>query len=168
MSAPSLSETLGPPPFRFEPRPARIRAAAFSRFFRLLATGLVAAIGTWMHSLWAAGKLAPAGASNAMALGWPLAAFAVVAITWWFIQTSKTTLTPEALHQSWMWDKKMELHELAYAKLIRVRGLEWLIAPRLYVRTLLGKFAVFYTADKAMLEEFERLVVELKSFRNFR
>ena len=58
-----------------------------------------------------------------------------------------TRWTPRALHQSWVWDKKMELGELAYGKLIRVRGLDWLIAPRLYVRTLVGKFAVFYAAD---------------------
>ena len=52
------------------------------------------------------------------------------------------------------------LRELAYGKLIRVRGLEWLIAPRLYVRTLTGKFAVFYAASPEMVVEFERLVSE--------
>ena len=62
----------------------------------------------------------------------------------------------------------MELRELAYGKIIRVRGLEWLIAPRLYVRTLMGKFAVFYAADPKMLAQFERLVLELKAFRGFR
>ena len=46
--------------------------------------------------------------------------------------------------------------------------LDWLIAPRLYVRTLLGKFAVFYAADPSMLAEFERLLAELKAFRGFR
>jgi len=62
----------------------------------------------------------------------------------------------------------MELGELAYGKLIRVRGLDWLIAPRLYVRTLMGKFAVFYAASPAMVAEFERLVAELKEFRSMR
>lgn len=120
-----------------------------------------------MFHLWQAGKLIPEGTPSAVALGWPVAALAVMAYTWWYIQTSKTTLTPDALHQTWMWDKKMELRELAYGKMIHVRGFEWLIAPRLYVRTLLGKFAVFYTADKALLAEFERLVVELQRFRGF-
>ena len=55
----------------------------------------------------------------------------------------------------------MELRELAYGRLIRVRGLEWLIAPRLYVRTLTGKFTVFYAASPDMIREFERLVAEL-------
>ncbi|MGH6627153.1 MAG: hypothetical protein ACRECD_11560, partial [Burkholderiaceae bacterium] len=81
---------------------------------------------------------------------------------------STTRIDSEALSQTWVWDKKMELRELAYGKLIRVRGLEWLIAPRLYVRTLLGKFAVFYAADPALIAEFERLVKELKEFRGFK
>jgi hypothetical protein len=144
-----------------------VKAAAFSPFFRLLATGLVAGVASWMFRLWQAGKLTPEGMSTATALGWPLAALAIMLYTWWYIQTSKTTLTAETLHQSWVWDKKMELRELAYAKLIRVPGLDWLIAPRLYVRTLLGKFAVFYTADRELLAEFERLVSELQAFRGF-
>jgi hypothetical protein len=39
------------------------------------------------------------------------------------------------------------------------------MAPRLYVRTLLGKFAVFYIADTQVLVEAERLVQELTEFR---
>jgi hypothetical protein len=33
---------------------------------------------------------------------------------------------------------------------------------------LMGKFAVFYAADPAMLAEFERLIRELKAFRGFK
>ncbi len=145
-----------------------MRVRAFSLPFRLLATVMVFGIEVWMYVLWQAGQLSPPGLSTAAALGWPLAAVGIMLYTWWHIVTSRTTLTPTALHQSWMWDKKMELGELAYGKLIRVPGLDWLIAPRLYVRTLLGKFAVFYAADAAMLAEFERLIAELKAFRGFR
>ena len=59
----------------------------------------------------------------------------------------------------------MAYDDLAYARLIRVRGLEWLIAPRLYVRTLLGKFAVFYIADAQVLAQAQQLVQELSEFR---
>ena len=62
----------------------------------------------------------------------------------------------------------MPLGNLAYAKLIRVRGLDWLIAPRLYVRTLDGKFAVFYAASPQLLKAFERLGSSLKTFRQQR
>ena len=163
-----LPDPLAPPPFRFQPADGARTAPAFSRFFRSLATVLVFGCAGWMYALWDAGKLTPAGTSAWVALGWPLAALALMLYTWWHIQVSKTTLRADGLHQSWIWDKKMELRELAYGKLIRVRGFEWLIAPRLYVRTLLGKFAVFYTADAALLAEFERLIVELRAFRDFR
>ena len=88
--------------------------------------------------------------------------------TWFCILRSTTRIDAKGLHQTWVWDKHMELSELAYGKLIRVRGLEWLIAPRLYVRTLMGKFAVFYAASPAMVAEFERMVGELKAFRSMR
>ena len=161
-------ERIAPPPFVFRPEGGQRRAPAFSRFFRSIATLVVFGSASWGYTLWRAGKLTPEGTATAVAIGWPLAALAVMLYTWWHIQTSRTTLSAEALHQSWMWDKKMDLRDLAYGKIVRVRGLEWLIAPRLYVRTLLGKFAVFYTADPGLLAEFERLVVELKAFRNFR
>ncbi len=99
---------------------------------------------------------------------WFAAAMLLMLTTWWYIVTGTTTLSSEALQQSWVWNKKMELRELAYGKLIRVRGLDWLIAPRLYVRTLMGKFAVFYAADALMLSDFERLVKELAAFRKMR
>lgn len=160
-------QPFGPPPFRFAPRADPMRVRAFSLPFRLFTTLLVFGIEIWMVVLWRAGQLTPPGLSTAAALGWPLAALAVMLYTWWQIITSRTTLTASSLHQSWIWDKKLELRELAYGKLIRLRGLDWLIAPRLYVRTLLGKFAVFYAADPAMIAEFERLVAELKAFRRF-
>ena len=162
------AQPFGPPPFRFVPGIDPMRVRAFSTPFRLLATVLVFGIEIWMYLLWQTGHLTPSGMSAAAALGWPLAALAIMLYTWWHIVTSRTTLTSKTLHQSWIWDKKLELGELAYGKLIRVRGFDWLIAPRLYVRTLLGKFAVFYAADPSMLAEFERLIAELKAFRGFK
>lgn len=88
--------------------------------------------------------------------------------TWVNILRSTTRIDETGLYQSWVWNKHMALGELAYGKLIRVRGLEWLIAPRLYVRTLMGKFAVFYATSPEMIAEFERLVKELKVFREIR
>ena len=164
---PNPIEQFGPPPFRFTLRDgAPLSAPAYSRFFRLLATALVAGTASWMYMLWKTGKLEVSGGLSGLA--WPIAALLLMAYTWWHIQTSRTTLAADALHQTWMWDKKMELRELAYGRLVRLRGFDWLIAPRLYVRTLLGKFAVFYTADPVLLAEFERLIVELKAFRGFR
>jgi len=157
-----LLQNLGPPPFRFAPTHPGESSPAFSVMFKILAT-LIVAMGTaWLASLWHAGALGTGGSSG---LAWLLSGLALMIYTWWHILTSRTRLDETALYQSWIWDKKLELRELAYCRLIRVRGLEWLIAPRLYARTLLGKFAVFYASDPVLLADFERLIRELTEFR---
>lgn len=140
-----------------------MQGAAYSLPFKVLTTVVVFGAALWFVLLWREGKL---GTSDALGT-WFLAGLAMMLYTWWCIVSSVTTLDGEQLQQTWVWTKKMELRELAYAKLIRVRGLEWLIAPRIYVRTLLGKFQVFYASDPAMVSEFERLVKELAEFRGF-
>jgi hypothetical protein len=157
-------EALGPPPFRFAPSqgPA-MQGPAFSVAFKALASFLVFGCMAWFANLWLQGQ----ARTGTTGFAWFLAALMLMLYTWWCMVRSVTTLNATELHQTWVWHKKMELRELAYGKLIRVRGLDWLIAPRLYVRTLMGKFAVFYAADPAMVAEFERLVAELRAFRGF-
>ncbi len=157
-------EALGPPPFRFTPSGpgGAVEGPAFSPFFKLLTVLLVGGITGWFGQLWLNGKVTGGAVSI---LTWFLAALAMMAYTSWWIYRSRTYLDARELRQTWVWEKKMALGELAYCKLVRVRGFEWLIAPRLYARTLTGKFAVFYAAAPQMVAEFERLVVELKAFR---
>lgn len=155
-------EALGPPPFRFTPSaPLPLRSAAYSLPFRVLATVLVFGAAAWLVLLWRSGKL---GSGSSLA-GWFVAGEAMMLYTWWCIVRSVTTLAGDEIRQTWMWTKRMELRELAYVRVIRVRGLDWLIAPRLYARTLLGKFAVFYAAEPQMVAEFERLAAQLAAFR---
>ena len=52
-----------------------------------------------MYRLWQSGKLVPPGTSDALALGWPLAALAIILYTWWYLQTSWTTVTETELRQ---------------------------------------------------------------------
>jgi hypothetical protein len=158
-------EALGPPPFRFVPAQQPVVGPSFTRTFKVLCSGVVFGTLGWFAYLWIGGRLT--GGLNSIA-SWFLAGAAMMLYTWWHVVRSTTRLDGGMLHQSWVWDKNMELRELAYGKLIRVPGLDWFIAPRLYVRTLMGKFAVFYAADPAMLAEFERLIRELKAFRGFK
>lgn len=155
---------MGPPPFRFVPKPNGSSGPAYSIIFKLLATMIVAALSAAFLQNWWAGRAAGGAAGG----GWFLGGVLLLLYTWVNILRSTTRIDEEGLHQSWMWNKHMELRELAFGKLIRVRGLEWLIAPRLYVRTLMGKFAVFYASSPEMIAEFERLVKELKAFREMR
>ncbi|AMO24481.1 hypothetical protein GCM10027034_12450 [Ramlibacter solisilvae] len=155
-------EALGPEPFRFTPQAGpSIEGPAFSRTFKLLATAIVFGMGGWMGVLWLSGK-ATGGAVSIFS--WFLAALAMLACFWWWILRSRTRIDADGLHQSWVWQKHMAMRELAHVRLVRVRGLEWLVAPRLYARTLAGKLIVFYAADPALLREFERLAGELAAF----
>ena len=157
-----LLQSLGPPPFRFTPTRPGHASAAYTLPFKVLSTIMVLAGSLWLGRLWHDGALGSGGSSG---LAWLLCGLVLMLYTGWHILTSQTRLDETALHQSWIWDKHLELRELAYGKLIRVPGLEWLIAPRLYVRTLMGKFAVFYASDALLLADFERLVRELAEFR---
>jgi hypothetical protein len=154
---------LGPAPFRFEPSQGdAVEGQAFSLPFKLLATVIVGGCAFWLAQLWSVGAL---GTAKTGGLGWFLAGIALMGWTWFHIMTSRTRIDRQGLHQRWIWDKQMAFDDLAFGKLIRVPGLDWLIAPRLYVRTLVGKFAVFYAATPELIAEFERLVAELKQAR---
>jgi len=156
---PELIEHLGPPPFRFKPRHEPLRSPAFSAPFKTMAMALLLGLAVWGYLLHGA-ELARTDHL------WLWAAWGIMAYTVGHVLRGKTTLTDNALEQTWIWDKKVALRDLAYAKLIRVPGLDWLVAPRLYVRTLMGKFTVIYACDPQMVEEFKRLSVELKAFRS--
>ncbi len=156
---------MGPERFRFTPAGGAVEGAAFSPTFKLLATLIVGGCVAWLVRLWMAGAL---GSARTTGTGWLLAGLVLMVWTWFSILVSHTRLDADkGLYQRWIWDKHMPLDDLAYGKLVRVRGLDWLIAPRLYVRTLMGKFAVFYAATPELVAEFERLVAELKEFRRF-
>lgn len=155
-------EALGPAPFRFHLPDGPLQGPAFSPVFKLFATALLLGTAGWFVHLWLAGKVSGGVVSI---LSWFVAAMVLMAFTWWSIVRSVTRLDAGAIRQTWLWNKKMDLRELAYGRLIRVRGLDWLVAPRLYLRTLEGKFAVFYAADPQLIAQFERLVAELKAFR---
>ena len=153
-----------PEPFRFNPEGGTVSGPAFSRTFRFIATLIVGGCAAWIAQQWTRGAL---GTSVGTGTGWFIAGLALMAWTWWSIMVSTTRLDPRGLHQRWVWNKDMPYDDMAYVRLIRVRGFSWLIAPRLYVRTLAGKFTVFYGATPALIGEFERMGKELSAFRQF-
>lgn len=160
---------LGPPAFHFSMPEGPLEGPAFSTAFKVLATVIVGGCAAVLTQMGLAGELGQPAAEGApvasVGLSWFAAGLLLMGVTWWHILRSVTRLEANSLHQSWVWNKHMPLRDLAFAKLIRVRGLDWLIAPRLYVRTLDGKFAVFYAASPQMLAAFERLGSSLKAFR---
>lgn len=154
--APAAGSTLA-----FTPVAGRLEGPAFSVFFKLLAVLIVTLALVWAWQMWAGGQIAWTLESS----GWLGAALCLMCYTEWHILRGKTSLDHIALEQSWVWQKRVELRQLAYVKLFRVRGLDWLIAPRLYTRTFSNKLTVFYAACPAMLQEFARLEKELQALR---
>ena len=158
----AFSDALGQP-FQFQPEGGDpITGRAFSLPFRGLSVVLVGGAEFWGVHLWRNGQLGQPPGSGSY---WLVAALVLMAITVYYILRSRTCLSGQHLRQSWIWDKEMRVSELAYAKLIRVRGLEWLIAPRLYARSQGGQFATFYSADARVLAQFERLCAKLSQDR---
>ncbi len=147
--------------FTFTPAGGRVESSSFSVPFKVLATALIAPAVAWGWHMWSTGVIAWTLASS----GWLLAALCLMLYTGWYIYNGKTTLDNITLEQTWVWHKRAELRQLAYVKLIRMRGLEWLIAPRLYTKTYAGKLAIFYASSPAMLAEFQRMEAELKALR---
>ena len=147
--------------FSFTPVGGRVESSAFSVPFKVLATALIAPALIWGWQLWSSGTIALTLASS----GWLFAALCLMVYTGWYIFNGKTTLDNFTLEQTWVWHKRAELRQLAYVKLIRMRGLEWLIAPRLYTKTYAGKLAIFYASSPDMLVEFQRMEAELKALR---
>ena len=147
--------------FTFTPTGGRIESSAFSVPFKVLATALITPAVAWGWHMWSTGTIAWTLESS----GWLFAALCLMLYTGWYLFNGKTTLDNATLEQTWVWHKRAELRQLAYVKLIRVRGFEWLIAPRLYTKTYAGKLAIFYASSPTMLVEFERMESELKALR---
>ena len=145
------------PAFVFEPTPPQLIGPAFGPVFKVLAWLINAALLVWMLRLqlpWGQG-----------ATVWAWAAWAMMGYTAWTVQRSRLHIDRERIEQDWMWRKQIAIADLSYLKLIRVRGLEWLLAPRVYARTMQGSFAVFYCADQVLLAEIERMALELTRWR---
>jgi hypothetical protein len=155
---------MGEQPFRFTPAAGpSIEGSAFSLTFKVMTTFMILGIGFWLALVWL-GERAKGGGSGGL-LGWFFAAFAMLVFFWWWILRSRTRIDSDGLHQTWFADKHIPLDDLSVVKVMRLRGFEWLVAPRVHVRTRMGKFAVFHAASPALLEEFARLSGEVQAFR---
>lgn len=136
-------------------------SASFSLPFRVLAVALLLGLAFWAYQLHGPQMVQ-------MDYVWLWAAWGIMAYTVGHLVMGKTHLNSQTLEQTWIWHKKVDLRDLAYVKLIRIPGMDAIVAPRLYARTLMGKFTVIYACSPDMIEEFRRMQAELKEFRTFR
>jgi hypothetical protein len=158
--------------FHFTPTRPVIDGRAYPAFIRIMSIAMVAVCALWW---WRLGFI-DAGASAADAGGalaakriptpWMLAGLTLMAYTAAQLQVSRTRIDSNGVHQSWIWDKHMAWQDMGMVKLIRLRGLEWLIAPRLYTRSMAGKLAVFYAASPDLLAAFTEITLAHAEHKN--
>lgn len=154
MQSPLPDASGTPLPYPYVPPIQPMSGPAFGLVFRLLAWGILLALAVWIWRL-DLGWRSSQGA-------WVIVAWGMLAFIVWHIQRSRIVLDDNAIEQTWMWRRRMALRELAFIKVMRVRGLEFLIAPRLYARNLGSAFSFFYCSDRAMLDEFARIAEALQ------
>ena len=141
-------------PYPYQPPAQPLRGPAFGPVFKALAWLILLGLLVWVWRLefdWSSRQGA------LVVVAWAMLAFMAG-----HIQRSRIVLDQEKIEQTWMWRRRMALRELAFVKVMRVRGLEFLIAPRIYARNLGGTFTFFYCSDRAMLDEFARLAEALR------
>ena len=141
-------------PYPYTPPSQALSGPAFGPVFKAMAWAILLGLGAW---IW---RLQPDWRTSQGA--WVAVAWAMLAFIAWNIQRSRIVLDADKIEQTWMWRRRLSLSELALVKVMRVRGLEFLIAPRIYARNLGSTFTFFYCADKAMLDEFARLAEALR------
>ena len=86
-----------------------------------------------------------------------LLATAIVAAGYWSVLRSHTTIDASEIRQSGLLPRRVALADIAQLKLVRLRGLEWLITPRLVVRARGLGTSTFYCADAGVLDAVEQL-----------
>jgi hypothetical protein len=82
---------------------------------------------------------------------------AVIGTGYWSIMTGRTSCDGRTIEQTWLWRKKVSLADITQIKLISVPGLNWLVVPRLVVRTGYG-LTTFHAGDPAVYSRFKLLV----------
>ena len=153
-TADSTASALPPLPYPYEGPAQALAGPAFGPLFKALAWAMSLGLVAWTWRLgidWRSSHGA-----------WVAVACAMLVCIAWFIQTSRTQIDAQGIEQTWMWRRQVALRELALLKVMRVPGLEFLIAPRIYARTLSGRFHFFYCHDPRVLEEFRRIAVALR------
>lgn len=152
-------------PFRYQSAagPDKVFSGpAYTLAYRLAASVMALGCCIWFARLYGQGRIELGTPAAKLYVGGALLVLLCLLV---FIWRSRTTLSAHELTQSWIKPKRMAVRDLVYVRLFRWPGLSWLIAPRLYARTMDGKFASFYMSTPEMLDEAARLTAALNDWR---
>lgn len=148
-----------PPPDGLQTLPdvlTPVSGPSFTWLSKLLATALVVAllVGAGMLSIRQPDSLQES--LGAQEWGFLLAVAGVIGSGYWGILTSRTCCDGLSIEQTWLWRKQVRIADITQVKLISVPGLEWLVVPRLVVRTGFG-LTTFHAGDPLVLARFKLL-----------
>lgn len=132
---------------------------AYSRGHKTLLVALLLVLSLW------AGRLAlqpDTWQINRDVLLWAASGYALLLAMGWTMLRSTTTVNEDELVQTWFWRKRVRLDQISYARFVHWPGMEWLFAPRLYVRTGPGPATTYYGASPALWHTFEVMSAPFK------
>lgn len=137
-----------------EPAVPAVEGPSCSRSLKLLTTGIVlaAAYGLWSFPQ-IQGRDLPDPVRGLFA-----GALLVLFVGWWNTLTGRTSIDERAIRQTGLWNREVPLQDIRRCRLVHLRRLEWLIAPRLIVHSGMFGVKTFYAADPGVLQAFRRLI----------
>jgi len=130
---------------------AALESPAFPPLLRTLAVVLV--VDLFAFGIWSLPSLRTADWTTSALVVMGIAAVCVVWVGYWIVY-SRTRLEDDVLVQTWLWDKRVSVQDVAQLKLVHIRMLERVIAPRLLVRRRMGGITWFHSSDPAVLIAF--------------
>ncbi len=133
-----------------------LESAAYPPAVRGLAVAIVVALGAF--AAWSVPALRGAQWSFTSLATFCLAGVLIAWVGWWMV-FSRTRFTGDALLQSWLWDKKVHIREVATFKIVHWPWLSGIVAPRMLVRRRNGSIAWVHSADPLLLVAFGEAVV---------
>lgn len=132
-----------------------VAGASFPVAIKLMATGAMVGL---MVTAWGA-RAQLAAMPLPTDLLW-LAGLAALVVVWHYLHIlfSTTAISGDTLSQGWLWKSSVALRDIAQVKLLRVKRLDALVAPRLVVQTRGVGNLTFHAADPAVLAVIDLLV----------
>ncbi|MCR6474670.1 hypothetical protein NU688_00770 [Variovorax sp. ZS18.2.2] len=134
-----------------------LESAAFPPLLRTLAVVLV--VDLFAFALWSLPSLRTTSWSATSLFVFGVAGLCVVWVGYWIVY-SRTRLEGDVLTQTWLWNKRVRAEDVAQLKLVHIRMLERVIAPRLLVRRRFGGITWFHAYDPQVLVAFGHQVAQ--------
>jgi len=139
--------------FEFYKPEKNITGPAYNAWFKVLATVVTIVLAAYAGSVTLRFPLLEYGFGVKMLL---LGAVLMLVLSYYWFLRSTVTVDEHGITQRWMYDRKVEWHDIRSAKLIGIPYLSAIFPPRLVVRTG-NNFTTFNGGSQALLVEFAKI-----------